>query len=426
MKGKSKKYGEGHLDWRKSSVRVIFYHKGERYVRSLGVISEEEADIARLQFIIDVKSGKVLPQSAVKPIDDKEMTFTQYAAIWLEDRKTVASAKTFHEDKRRIESRILPFFGPRKLSSITGYDIDQYIKVTLSRPWSIGDKKMNALSDQSRKHYFRLMYSMLQQASAWGNLPANPMKGLKAPSAKNKQTSHYSINDLAQFWASFPDTLPQRALFIHAAWTLGLRREELAGLRWSDFDYDSLTVTIQNCRIYIPGQGVIDKGPKNGTPRTAGMIPQFLTMLQSYKAEYDRHKALWKKQWLGQDLVFVKLEERGLPYNPSTIDHWLDNYLEDNGLPHITLHGFRHTMGSLLHEAGLDTVTVSKMLGHTTKQADFLGGYDSAPRVTRTYLHGSKDAAAKMTSIMTSIFDQVMRLKAESSQISSQDNEQQE
>ena len=65
-------------------------------------------------------------------------------------------------------------------------------------------------------------------------------------------------------------------------------------------------------------------------------------------------------------------EERGLPYNPSTSDHWLDGYLEDNGLQHITLHGFRHTMGTLLHPAGLDTVTVSECLD-TLPASRFLG-----------------------------------------------------
>jgi acetone carboxylase gamma subunit len=68
MKGKRKKYGEGHIEWRKSSARVIFYHKGERFTRYLGVVSEKEADLARLQFILDVKSGKVIPQSSQKEL----------------------------------------------------------------------------------------------------------------------------------------------------------------------------------------------------------------------------------------------------------------------------------------------------------------------------------------------------------------------
>lgn len=108
-------------------------------------------------------------------------------------------------------------------------------------------------------------------------------------------------------------------MFIHVAWTLGIRREELAGLRWSDIDWDTNTVTIQNCRIYIPRKGVISKGPKNGKPRVIGLSQQVSEMLKNFKIDYDKQKTLWKKQWLGEDLVFVKLNDKGAPYNPSTI-----------------------------------------------------------------------------------------------------------
>lgn len=422
MKSKKKSTGLAHIEWRNSSARIIFYYKGERYVRSLGAVSEDEADIARLQFVVDVKSGKVLPQSERVSVPHQEMTFSQFAALWIKDRETTASAKTFHEDKRRLESRILPVLGTKALKSLTGYDVDQFIKKTLAQPWQNGKKTFKALSDQSRKHYFRQLHAMFVQAKAWGYLSHNPMEGLKAPSAKNKATSYYSIEELADFWQPFPDICSQRALVIHAAWTLGLRREEIAGLRWSDLDLEANIATIQNCRIYIPGKGTISKGPKNGQIRVIGLSQQVSDMLKSYKAEYEKHQVMWKKQWLGQDLVFVKLTDKGDPYNPSTIDHWLDKYLNENSLPHITLHGFRHTMATLLHEAGMDTVTVSELLGHSTKQSNALGGFGMAPRVTRTYLHKSKNAAARMTEIMTAIFDQVMRPKAESSQISSQEN----
>ncbi|WP_094604492.1 Tyrosine recombinase XerC [Sporomusa silvacetica DSM 10669] len=422
MKNKKKATTLAHIEWRNSSARIIFYHKGERFVRSLGVISEDAADIARLQFVVDVKSGKVLPQSNRATVPNEEMTFAQFTILWLKDREKTVSAKMFHEDNRRLESRILPVLGSKILASLTGYDLDQYIKITLAEPWQNDLKSFKALGDQSRKHYFRQLYRMLKQAKAWGYLSHNPMEGLTAPSAKNKATEYYSIEELANFWKMFSHTCSQRALVIHLAWTLGLRREEISGLRWSDLDLENLTATIQNCRLYIPGHSTISKGTKNGEIRTVGLTPQVSEMLKCYKTDYDKYQSALGKKWLGQDLVFVKLNDKGQPYSPSSIDHWLDEYLNKNELPHITLHGFRHTMATLLNEAGMDTVTVSELLGHATKQSSVLGGYGMAPRVTRTYLHKSKDASKKMTEIMTEIFDQVMLLKPESSQTSSHVN----
>jgi len=296
VKRKNNKPSDAHVEWRTpTTARVIFYHKGERYVSNSMTVSEEEAEIARLQFVLDVKSGKVLPQSAQRAAANKAMTFAHLAAIWLDDRQGSASAKTLHEDKRRLESRILPVFGSRALDSISGFDLDQYIKRTLAKPWTHGNKQYTPLSDQSRKHYYRQLFRMFRQAKAWGFIPENPMGGLSAPSAQNAETPHYSIEELASFWRAFPTDHLQRALLIHAAWTMGLRREELLGLRWSDIDFDNSTANIQHCRIYIPGQGVIEKGPKNGLPRHVGISRQVADMLQQYRNEYDRYKASFKR-----------------------------------------------------------------------------------------------------------------------------------
>ena len=39
-------------------------------------------------------------------------------------------------------------------------------------------------------------------------------------------------------------------------------------------------------------------------------------------------------------------------------------YQERHGLPHINPHAFRHTMTSLLYFNGVDSVSISKRLGH--------------------------------------------------------------
>ena len=420
MKTSKKGSSVGHIEWRKNSARIIYYYKGDRYVLPLGPVSEGQAEIARFQFVADVLAGKVLPQSSQPTALKDDMTFAQFAAVWVEDRRDTAGEKTFHEDNRRLQSRILPVLGSKTMKSLTGFEVDQFIKKTLAKPWKNGDQFFKPLGDQSRKHYFRQLHLMFEQAKAWGYISSNPMSGLKAPSAKNKPTKYYSAEELTAFWKKFSSPFAYRPLVIHIAWTLGLRREEICGLRWSDLDFKSLTATIQNCRIYIPGNGVAEKGTKNNQIRTVGITPQVSQMLLDYKADYDQQQAIWKKQWLGKDLVFVNFTEKGTPYHPSTLDYWLTDFLSENNLPDITLHGFRHTMATLLHEAGMDAVTISELLGHSTKQSNALGGYGMAPRVTRTYLHKSKDAAKKMTDIMTKIFDQILPSKAKSSQESSQ------
>ncbi|MPN52463.1 Tyrosine recombinase XerC [bioreactor metagenome] len=50
--------------------------------------------------------------------------------------------------------------------------------------------------------------------------------------------------------------------------------------------------------------------------------------------------------------------------NPDSLTDWLNKFSKRNGLPHINLHAFRHTMASVLINSGKDVVSVSKRLGH--------------------------------------------------------------
>ena len=65
-----------------------------------------------------------------------------------------------------------------------------------------------------------------------------------------------------------------------------------------------------------------------------------------------------------RNVVFTKDNREWL--HPDSITRWLNNFSRDNGLPHINLHAFRHTVASVLLANGTDIVTVSKQLGHAS------------------------------------------------------------
>ena len=64
-------------------------------------------------------------------------------------------------------------------------------------------------------------------------------------------------------------------------------------------------------------------------------------------------------------LIFLDLW-RGVGYNmhPDTVTDWLKKFAVRHGLPHINPHAFRHTMASMLYFNGVDSVSISKRLGH--------------------------------------------------------------
>ena len=54
----------------------------------------------------------------------------------------------------------------------------------------------------------------------------------------------------------------------------------------------------------------------------------------------------------------------GKPMHPDSVTDWLAKFSKRHGLPHINPHAFRHTMASMLYFNGVDSVSISKRLGH--------------------------------------------------------------
>ena len=54
----------------------------------------------------------------------------------------------------------------------------------------------------------------------------------------------------------------------------------------------------------------------------------------------------------------------GKPLHPDSVTNFLTKFSKKYDLPHINAHAFRHTMASLLYFNGMDSVSISKRLGH--------------------------------------------------------------
>ena len=61
---------------------------------------------------------------------------------------------------------------------------------------------------------------------------------------------------------------------------------------------------------------------------------------------------------------FVFAQDNGQPLHPDSVTDWMKKFSKRHGLPHINPHAFRHTMASLLYFNGVDSVLISKRLGH--------------------------------------------------------------
>jgi integrase len=154
------------------------------------------------------------------------------------------------------------------------------------------------------------------------------------------------------------------ALYVVAV-TVGLRRGELLGLRWTDLKLDGeskLRVGRQLQRMR-DGSGRRFVAPKGGKGRTIRLPARTVEALKAHRAHQAEMKL--KAGSLYQDGGLVFASEIGTALEPSNIDRRsFKPLLEKAGLPNIRFHDLRHSCATVLLSQGVNPKFVQELLGH--------------------------------------------------------------
>jgi integrase len=165
----------------------------------------------------------------------------------------------------------------------------------------------------------------------------------------------------------------------------GLRRGEIAGLRWSDIDVAAGTITIARNRVQAGAGNVVENEPKTASSRrTLPLDEGLLGVLKRASARYARERLE-----LGEahtDSGYVAVNEAGEPYTPDTLTRMWHKLAKAAGVRPIRLRDARHSCGTALHLRGVPLAVIAKWLGHA-----------DAATTARIYAH-SQDAALKAAS----------------------------
>jgi integrase len=173
------------------------------------------------------------------------------------------------------------------------------------------------------------------------------------------------------------------SLVVTALYT-GLRLGELLALRWINVDLDARVIRVREALEETRTNGIRSKETKTKAGRRDVSLPDVVvtTLRDHRRQQLELRIALGLGKMPDDALVFAG--SNGEPRSPGvTSTRWgiLANSL---GIPAVTFHALRHTHASQLIDAGIDVVTVSKRLGH------------SSPNVTlQIYAHRFQKSDAK-------------------------------
>jgi integrase len=149
------------------------------------------------------------------------------------------------------------------------------------------------------------------------------------------------------------------------AWELalsGLRRGEIAGLRWSDVDLAAKALTIANNRVSAGGK-TTENDPKSAMSRRTLPLPdRLVTVLKAAKARQAAERLALARD--GGAWGYVVSNEAGEPYSPAVLSRYWRDTVKAAGVRHIKLHAARHTCATLMHLSGVPVAVIAAWIGH--------------------------------------------------------------
>jgi integrase len=154
---------------------------------------------------------------------------------------------------------------------------------------------------------------------------------------------------------------------LRAAWMLcllrGLRRGEVAGLKWDAVDLDAGKIRITTTRVAVGGKQVVESLPKTAKGvRTIPLDEALVAAFKQHRAKQLIERLAWAEGWTDSGYVFTR--EGGLPFSPPSISQRFERLCVAGGVRRIRFHDLRHTCATLAQASGMPVERLSKMLGH--------------------------------------------------------------
>jgi integrase len=178
-----------------------------------------------------------------------------------------------------------------------------------------------------------------------------------------------------------------------AAWHLaamGLRRAEIAALRWDSVDLTTGTLTVIENRVPVSGGSVTGTPKTETSQRTLPLPPDLAETLRRTRKRQLEDKLKASNQYV--DSGYVVTDSLGTPPHPDTLTHYWGRALEKTKLPRVRLHDARHSCATLMHLRGVPIAVIAAWLGHA-----------DARFTMKTYAHSTTDTLTEAATVLGSL-----------------------
>jgi len=324
--------------------RIVIGHKdnGDSIFRYMSAKSQKE--------LLDKLHRSIEEYDGIDLTEQSRMSLGEWLDIWLEEcAEPSLRPSTLKGYRGYIERKLKPHLGQKQISKITPADVQKLCRKLQKE----GGESGSELSPATIQRIHGVLHQALDVAVNRSIIAKNPANDVTLP--KRTTTAKTILNDeqLERFMAAIKSDEHWHDFF-YLEITTGLRRGELCGLMWSDFDEKKGTLSIRRTLHKKDGGGYYVGDTKTGTGRRNIKLPPSTLQLL---IERKKHSI---SQWIFPNPI--RPED---PVMPNSGYHRMKKLLAEAGLPNMRFHDLRHTFATHALTSGVDVKTLSGILGHT-------------------------------------------------------------
>ena len=302
-------------------------------------------------------------ENCKKGFQSKAVKFEAFSEEWFEEYALPNLRNSTYERMLQLRGRVYDAIGHLRMDKITARQIQAFIS-SLSKEGA-NERTGKPLASKTIRHYLNLISDVFGYAVKMGVVSDNPCRNITVPKIEQKEKRIYTIEEVTKLLTGLEDEPLKYRVFFNLAVYSGFRRGELLGLEWKDVDFENNVISVRRTSCYTPKKGTYTDTTKTRKSQRSMKFPQeIMCMLREYKAEQDKDALKLGDKWVNSDRLFVKWN--GEPMGNNTPYYWLKQFCEDHDLPFYGLHTYRHLFASMLVNEGVDIVSVSGALGHST------------------------------------------------------------
>lgn len=368
-RGRKVTCGKQHGSW-SYKVDVPALDGSRRQLVRGGYPTRKDAEEALAETLAKAHRGVVLPST--------RLTVSDYLDQWLLSVKPTLEVAAWTNYRTCIDRYVRPGVGRVELAKLTGAMLSAHYAALVAG----GGRGGRPLSPTTVRTVHRVINKALGDAVRDDLLVVNPAHKAVPPKRRRYEATVWTAEQAMQFLTAMRED-PLYACWL-VALSCGLRRGELAGLRWCDVDLDRAVMRVTTQRTTDADYNVITKGPKGTGRRTIDLGVGTVAALRLHQDAQQvqlaqTHGLLFP---LDEPLAdgrpkkvpncptsapeYVFLSDDLEPIHPQRLTELFQKAAKDAGVPVIRLHDARHSCATLALESGVHPKVVQQLLGHSS------------------------------------------------------------